>query len=447
MNLSLNQRKRYFLAIPLLTLPLLLMLYWLCLEWGLLRKILELSLSIRGQDPQGHYVYLRSLFFDHDLNFKNESAAFHFDLALPFEKMALSYYPIGPAMAWFPFWIFGHFSAKALNALGASYALTGYSFPYQVSISLAEKVIGLVGLFFSYRLAKIFVHPQKAFFAVIVVGFSSPFLFYMAFFGGMSHVVSMASVSVFLFFFFSTINDRTRGKWALLGLLGGAIFLAKWQNALYIFLPMVQSLMDYTEYWKRKSIGETKELFVNNIIFSVAFLLTISPQVLVWKIVFGSFLIPGTGQVMPTSPHLLELMFSLRHGIFTWHPILLLATVGLFCRFGKDRKAVLFLLLGLCLQIYYCSTVSDWWSSDSFGQRRMVNATPVFICGLAFLSEALEGKVSQRVMWACGLAFIAWNLLFIYQFFATIMPDSRAISIDELIFYKFRLLGSLVGLS
>ncbi len=438
MNFQNNLKDRYFIGI------IFIFFLGFAIPFFLLFIQADHPFLIRGQDPHGHYIYIRSLFFDHDLDFKNEALAFDYSILFPFENMANSYYPIGPAIAWFPFWIIGHLTAKLLNFFGASYPLVGYSIPYYMAITLGEKLIGLVGVFYAYRLAKIFVNPDKAFFAVAIVWFSSPFLFYMYVLCGMSHVVSMASVSIFLYYFFSTLGNRTGSQWAFLGFLGGAVFLAKWQNALYVFLPMAQSIYCYICYLREGDKVEVKKIFYRNIVFSVVFLLTISPQVLVWKIVYGSFSVPGQGQLNLSSPHILEMLFSTYHGLFTWNPIFLFSVAGVILYFKKNRQVVLFLLLGLFLQIYYGSSVYDWWSSDSFGQRRMVNATPIFICGLAFLMDYFKKKYVLGMLKITGVAFAGWNLLFIYQYVTTIMANDRALTVQELIFYKFRLIGGLI---
>jgi hypothetical protein len=45
----------------------------------------------------------------------------------------------------------------------------------------------------------------------------------------------------------------------------------------------------------------------------------------------------------------------------------------------------------------------------SFGFRRLIECTPVFVVGLALLLDWLRPRVGQRILIICALAFIAWN--------------------------------------
>ena len=78
------------------------------------------------------------------------------------------------------------------------------------------------------------------------------------------------------------------------------------------------------------------------------------------------------------------------------------------------------LLLAVATQVYLNSTVLDWWSSASFGQRRMCNVTLAIVVGLAYLVYACGRLVARRrravkvashvgAVFVLGV-FVQWNL-------------------------------------
>jgi hypothetical protein len=118
-------------------------------------------------------------------------------------------------------------------------------------------------------------------------------------------------------------------------------------------------------------------------------------------------------------------MFDPDHGLGMGSPILLVAPVGrLFMLRDKRLRffAVVFLVAFLC-ELYISASFKTWTMAGSFGTRRMVGISPVFIVGLAYLAywlgEAKKGwHLSKRWLIGIGLLFIVWNFGLIIQFAA-----------------------------
>jgi hypothetical protein len=65
--------------------------------------------------------------------------------------------------------------------------------------------------------------------------------------------------------------------------------------------------------------------------FSGAVFVGFLPQILVWKTIFDRFYIGvplGPDYMLWKAPFLTEALFSSRHGLFSWSPILLAAALG-----------------------------------------------------------------------------------------------------------------------
>ncbi|PYQ48840.1 MAG: hypothetical protein DMF78_20245, partial [Acidobacteria bacterium] len=100
--------------------------------------------KIRGADEIEGFAYLRSLVFDHDLEFGDEYQ--HFYAADPaglagFKSTFLdrretetgrhiNFAPLGSALLWAPFYLLAHAGVLVGRALGGGTAADGFSWPY-----------------------------------------------------------------------------------------------------------------------------------------------------------------------------------------------------------------------------------------------------------------------------------------------------------------------------
>ncbi len=117
-------------------------------------------------------------------------------------------------------------------------------------------------------------------------------------------------------------------------------------------------------------------------------------QSLVYRIEFGSltrvpYLIEGATAGRATSfdwlhPQVGPVLFSGFHGLFAWHPLILLAMAGGFLAARKHLQLI-GLLLAFCLQAYVISSWYEWWQGASFGGRMFSSCSFGFVVGLAGL--------------------------------------------------------------
>nr|MDQ3283171.1 hypothetical protein [Acidobacteriota bacterium] len=107
-----------------------------------------------------------------------------------------------------------------------------------------------------------------------------------------------------------------------------------------------------------------------------------------------------------------ETMFSWYHGLATWTPLLVLATIGLVLLLRDDRRLAAAGLATFGAQWLLLSVLERWfWGGASFGQRRFDSCTVFFIVGLAALLARLPRWLGALVtIAACGwtmMLFIA----------------------------------------
>ncbi len=108
-------------------------------------------------------------------------------------------------------------------------------------------------------------------------------------------------------------------------------------------------------------------------------------QVTAWRLLHGpGFLeLVRNANLVGGEPQILALLFSARHGLFTWTPVFLLAVAGWLLGLRRDARLFGLALAGFVLAVLANASMQDWWWSDAFGQRRLLGLIPLFALGLA----------------------------------------------------------------
>jgi hypothetical protein len=390
---------------------------------GYLRKPGE---RIRGSDSIGYYVYLPSIFMDGDLNladdFRRLGGEEVFLFPAPNGRTG-NPYSVGPAILWAPWFAVGHVVAWAGDS-----PTDGYSSPYQFAVYWGNVLYVLLGLLLTIRLLKTFgLSPSTCLAGTLSILLLTQLTYYILPKSATSHGISFASVAAF------ALAIRTEGLTWKSGLLGGITVLVRWQNIL--FIPILAAA-DHVSRNGRIDIEQIKR----SVPFAIAAAVAILPQMIIWQLIYDRpFLVPQLeGYVDLTRLPTLQVLFSLQHGLITWHPWWLLAGLGMLLL--AERHFAWTVAVGVCfvLQLYINGTVLDWWGSWSFGHRRFVNLLPLLGICFGFLYSELQQKHKAAllgVMVGLGL----WNQAFVYQYQNGLIPRSNAPTSTEFVEDKFSL--------
>ena len=385
-----------------------------------------------GSDGVGYFVYLPSVLFDGDLSFDNEYRYFYaYDPAragyllssVTPAGMRHNIYSAGPALLWAPFYVAAHLVVRIADVLGAAVPADGLGYPYQASALAGTILYGGLGLWLSLRAARRVASAEAATIATAVVALAGNLVYYMTAEPSMSHALSVCATSLFVTAWLAGREKRTIGAAAVLGAAGGLVALVRFQDAPLLAAPFLARL---GEAWRslrgRGPEGEPGRLCRDAIVAAVAATLVFSPQLAVWNVVYGSpFTIPHL-QVRPegllnwASPQFGAVLLSAARGLFTWHPVFLLAVGGLVLALRRDRTLALGAAAGLCLQWCLVSFWFDWQQGEAFGGRMFIGCTPFFVIGLAALVEWAARRWSWRAVYAAAAALIAWNALLFVEY-------------------------------
>ncbi len=155
---------------------------------------------------------------------------------------------------------------------------------------------------------------------------------------------------------------------------------------------------------------------------AAVFVITVIPQVVYWHAVRGKwFVYADPGHLNLLHPHLIEVLFSVRKGLFFWTPLLLLAVAGLAkaapARAGSRRAwAIAFLIV----HTWVVASWNQWWYGGSFGMRPFVEALPILALGFAALVEATQTVIARR---ALNTTIAATTLLAVHGMLAYWLHD------------------------
>ena len=383
------------------------------------------------------YAYMRSAWFDRDLDTANElDHYFNYPgsreprpIIRTSTGYAWNHTPVGCALLWSPFFLFGHVTALRLGETPTGIEADGYSPPYTLAVATGTHVYCFLGMLLLLAICCRFFSPTASLFAVLTIWFASFLPAYLFLYPSMSHALSFFCICLFLWLWLKTRGRSELWRWCLLGLAAGLMALVRTQNIIFMIVPLA---------WLFTSRDRTiSGLRLNGqiLLMLACSLIAFLPQLYTWKVTYGSWItIPqGGGFLHWGHPAILKILFSSRHGLFSWTPALLLGVIGLPYFIKRERLLGLSLLAAFLLQLYINSIVDDWWAGTGFGARRFANCLPVFALGLAGIFEGLRSKGLTWLAAAISAALILWNGLFLCQYALNWVSHMEAIDMGRMV--------------
>jgi len=382
------------------------------------------SHGVRGiiSDGEGYWSYLPSYIILDDPTFKAFSALHKDDLARyginrrP-DGTYIEKYPIGVALLQLPF-----FLAADAYAGNSSFERDGYSLPYQVASSAGAATYALLGLM-------LLMLALRPYYSGLSLGLAGVFLFlgtnayhYATFDGSFSHIFTFFLASALLYVLFT--RRQAHRAWTFpAGLLLGLLILVRPTNVVYFLFVGCWVLRDRFKAGRWQGLRKAvRELVVCGLWILPVFAL----QMAAWHASTGKwFTYPYDGEYFDfTSPHIADVLFSVRKGLFFWNPMYLLALTGLF--FVRLPKGYLFsALVFLAAHTYVTSSWHCWWYGGTLGQRVFVDALPVFYPGLVSLVSFKSRAVRRGSIALCAVVTL-YSLFCTWYLWVGVIPADEA---------------------
>jgi hypothetical protein len=453
-------------------------------------------------DGIGYYAPLRSLLFDGDLKVLNEhefysqsASIFGGGVRSTGPGVEYSKYTIGMGLILLPFFAIGHLVALALGFIGVNVEANGLTWPYELFYCLGSIGLGITGLWLSYRTARHYFSPTACAIAVGGIWFASPLTYYLLIEVSMSHAVSQFLISLFLYFCITKSWQKERRLQIALGGILGMAALVRPQDVLFIIVPILigwlgieenlnsansnsdknnfsvlppkssncgeLSIMDSPQSWGARGAKIYDQLVTSKrqYLSAIALILVVTvlmqlPQLLIYIWQYGGlsripYLEEGKARGYGRSfhwfqPEIFKVLFSGYRGLFTWHPLTLLAVIGLGLLARKMTRLACILLIAVGLQVYVISAWWCWWQGASVGGRMFANCTLIFVFGLAALWDYFPGR--QWKKWGIGIScfLIFWNILIMLQYQSAMIPPEDPITLSQLYQNQFKVIPFFV---
>jgi hypothetical protein len=362
-----------------------------------------------------YYVYVRSMVKDADLDFTNEYAHYgrleREDLRVPTATgLRRSIFAVGPGVMWVPFFAAGELVGRAQAALGAAVDLSGYGPVHVNAVALGTFLYGLAAVLLLHAVLRRHFREGVALAAAVLVWWATFLHWYMVHQPTMSHAVSAFACAAILWLWDRSRDDLSPRRHLLLGLVLGLAMCIRWQNALFAALPAY----DLARAALRRE--RAARLAGAAAALGAGALAGALPQMYAWSAIFGMWLLPypphGADFVRLDHPYLMHTLFSSRHGLLAWTPVLWAGFLGFFPLWRTRPALAAPLALPLLVMTYVNACSGDWWAGGSFSNRRFDGLLPALACGLAAALETLRASLRRHPRAAITLAvapFVVWH--------------------------------------
>lgn len=418
---------------------------------------------VYASDEVQYYAYLRSIWFDGDLDFTNEYT--HFinlypaslaglkrtnldrldDQGQPLTRrsdLPLNFGPIGTAVLWLPFFAVGHLVAVLAHAVSPTVPVDGYSAPYIWAITTGSALYSAAALLILYRLAAAYVSRPAAFWATLGVWLGSPVIFYSHGAPAYSHAASIFAVTAFLLVWQATrpLARRRWWQWVTLGLLAALVTCVREQDAVAPAVVIgAEALLLLPAIWRERRWSALRPLIGGGAIMAGAWAIGLVPQVATYCLLNGTCLPNNhvtqkleSGLASGLLQRAYEVAVSPQYGLIFWTPLAVPAFLGLIWLWRRDRTLTLALGLMVLATWVVNAVYSTGPTRGSFGARRFLNCTPVILLGLAAGYQALRERRLAPLAPILTLLGIWWNLGLVIQFAFNLMNRQR-LELDQIL--------------
>jgi hypothetical protein len=382
-------------------------------------------------DGFSYYVYLPSWFLFHDTTLSAVARdccggvypAYTAIIRWPSTRRWVNAHPIGVAVMQAPLFGLAHGLTRWTNL-----SPDGFTLYYQHAAGLSGLVWVIAGLTVLTHLLRRHFSDAVTAVTLIAILLGTNLYHYATFDSSYSHPYSF-----FLFAAFLDLTERwyaqPRARTSVwLGLIAGLIVLTRHTNLLFLIVFPLYGVDSAAVLRSRIALlRKCRRLILMTVATTVV---VIAPQLALYYQATGRVLVSSYGDLgfNFTSPHVLDVLFSVQKGLFFWSPILLASCLGLvwLARSGHSARAFVWpALLFLVLDTYIIASWWDWQFGGSFGHRGFVDTLPLFSIGMAAFFERIGSRpLTRRVVTVVVVLAVALNLFQMLQYWNHVLPFS-----------------------
>lgn len=374
------------------------------------------------------------------------------------ERVVLPW-PIGAGLAMAPFFAAG-WGAEIVAARVAGRAPDAFGLVPQVAYAGGAVAYGLLAFWASYRTCRRLpgAGAGPAAGAVLALILASPAAFYVFLHPAMAHAPSLGLAAVLVLVWWRAWESAGApappaaglGGLAALGGLAGFLVLIRYQNVVFVLLPLALLL----RLARRRGGAPALAVAMASGMMALGAAVPLAVAAVFLRRggepLFGA---AGDGTAAAgsvtlaqnrfdlASPHFFDALLSCQHGAFYWTPVLALGAAALLwaaARHGWARP--LGAVLAASVYLVGCLAGGTNWSGDNaFGMRYLVESVPLLAPPLAWAITASRpaapgrARTGWRGAWALSLLLlVAANGLLMLAFARRTIAHDRCVTWDEM---------------
>jgi len=352
---------------------------------------------------------------------------------------------VGPAVAWLPFFLAGEAVARVERLAGAAVDLSGYGPRHVNAVALGSLLYGFLAMLLIHDLLRRHLGEPAALAATLLLWTATFFHWYLVVQPLYSHNASTCAAAAGIWLW-----DRWRGcggalRQFLLGVVLGLAMCIRWQNGVLLVLPG----LDLVSRLRRERL---LPLVGGALLLGVGALAGVFPQLAAWKAIYDEWVLrhppQGTDFLRLDHPWILETLFSSRHGLLSWTPVLWLGYLGFLALLRRRASLALPLAVPLVVMTWVNMCVGDWWGGGSFSNRRFDSLLPILGLGLAAALDALARALRRRpalILAGVAVPCLAWSLPLAEQRRRGLLPAETGVAFGALARNSAQLVSDAVG--
>lgn len=369
-------------------------------------------------DSMGYYQYMQWFWLEDSPPVQEAAQEFnpHFTVKSQNragEEIFVNKYSVGVALLQSPFFIMGHWIAKA-----GGWYVNGWSTPYIWCTTFGSLLYAFLALLFLARfLLQHYEDPVVAVVLAAVVG-ATNWWYYIFHQPYMSHNYTCFLFALTLYYSQQWYKTGAWKHYIPLAIGVGLIAAVRIPNLVYGLVlafggvynkeSLQKRLLFLWEQWEQMLVGAF-------IVVAVLY-----PQLWYWKTVTGyawfNAYAANEEHFYWLQPMIAEVLIGYRKGWFVYTPVMLLAVWGFINLYQQKKAFFPSILLYLVLNIYIVSCWGWWWYGGSFGMRALMECCIPLALPLAALLEWARKKTWTKAFFYGAIVwFIFLNQLQTHQ--------------------------------
>jgi hypothetical protein len=378
-----------------------------------------------------YFAHLRSVVFDHDLDIAAELDALH-QPPRPHHVV-----PIGPAIVWAPAYLavaaidwIGGVTGRWTPDAGVARGLTGAYVQAVIVSSFVVMAAGLVVL--HVRLRREF-GPSIALVTSILIIAATTLIWYVVFEPSMTHAVSFGVVAIALVLSERWLIDvaPTLRRSVLLGCWFSLVVLVRPEDGVFAIFPLTALL--FAPVCRALPVRERARL-AGAMLVGAAPLLALQAGALAWLLAANRFTLAGgdEGYLNFFDARWVDVLFSSRHGLLSWTPVVWIALVGTIAYMRRRPLWAAPALIAFAALVWTNGSAHDWAGGWAFGGRRFTSVLAAFAPGVAMAVLAAYRR-PLVVVAPVAAAIVGWNVLLMTQYQQQMLPRDEAVRFDTMV--------------